>query len=144
MYRNILVPLDGSPLAEEILPHVKEIARLSGAAITLLSVVFAHTPASTFHVADTTDQQIAAKEAAEEYLKEVKQRLVDEDFLVATQVGYGNPVNEILVCAEREGISLLAMSTHGRTGWKRLAMGSVAEGVLRYSTKPVFIVRAQL
>jgi len=109
MYRNILVPLDGSPLAEEILPHVEEIARLSGAAITLLSVVFAHTPATTFHVADTIDQQIAAKETAEEYLKEVKQRLVDEGFLVATQVGYGHPVSEILVCAERKEISLLAM-----------------------------------
>ena len=142
MYRNILVPLDGSSLAEKILPHVKEIARLTNATITLLSVAFAHTSADRFHGADTEIRKIEAKELAEKYLDSLKQLLIEEGFTVKNQVRYGHPTSEILDYSERKEIDLVAMSTHGRTGLGRLTMGSVAEGVLRHASKPILVIRA--
>jgi nucleotide-binding universal stress UspA family protein len=144
MFRNILVPLDGSALAEEILPRVKELAKLTGAKITLLSVVYAHTSADKFHGEDTSVRQVEAKEAAEKYLDGLKQSLTGEGFSVDTQIDYGHPAHEIMVFSEREDVDLIAMSSHGRSGLQRLAMGSVAEGVLRHATKPLFVIRAVL
>jgi nucleotide-binding universal stress UspA family protein len=138
MYRKILVPLDGSPVAEEILTHVVELARLTGAEICLLRVVLAH----TFPGADPTERQVQAVREAEDYLKGVEHRLADAGLKVSAHVRYGHEAIEILDHAQQKDIDLVAMSTHGRTGVERWALGSVSERILRHSLKPVLLVRA--
>jgi nucleotide-binding universal stress UspA family protein len=139
MYRNILVPLDGSTLAEGILPHVKELARLTGAEISLLRVALAH----TFPGADPTDAQVEVVEKAEVYLKGVEAELLKEGFKTSLHVRYGHDAHEILEHADRANIDLIAMSTHGRTGVGQFIMGSVANRVLSHSSKPVLLLRAE-
>ncbi len=139
MFREILVPLDGSHLAEGILPHVTGLARLCGARIRLLRVALVH----TFPGADPTERQVEAVEEAQSYLEQVAQPLRESGFEVTTHVRYGHDATEILDHARQEEIDLIAMSTHGRTGLGRWALGSVAERVLRHSPKPVLLTRAQ-
>ena len=137
MYKNVLVPLDGSSLAEKILPQVTELAGLTGAEVSLLRVVLAH----TFPGADPTDAQVEVVREAEEYLAGVAEQL--KGLQVSTHVRYGHDADEILNHAERDEIDLIAMSTHGRTGVGRFIMGSVADRVLRHSSKPVLLMRAK-
>lgn len=138
MYRNILVPLDGSKLAEEILPEVKNLARLTGAEISLLRVELIH----TFPGVDPTERQVEAVQKAQDYLDELAEQLRAENLKVSTHVRYGHEAMEILDHAAQDEIDILAMSTHGRTGLGRWALGSVAERVLRHSPKPVLLTRA--
>ena len=139
MYRNILVPLDGSSLAEEILPQVKELARLTGAKISLLRVALVH----TFPGADPTNRQVEATQKAQEYLEKISDQLIKEGLKVSVHVRYGYDAAEIIDHAQQEDIDLVAMSTHGRTGVGRWALGSVSERVLRHSPKPVLLSRTR-
>ena len=137
MYRNILVPLDGSSLAQQIIPHVKELARLTGAEISLLRVVLAH----SFPGTDPSNEQLEVLHEAEDYLGGLEEQLKKEDFKVSVHVRYGHDASEILDHAKREEIDVIAMSTHGRTGLGRWVLGSVAERILRHSPKPILLVR---
>jgi nucleotide-binding universal stress UspA family protein len=139
MYRNILVPLDGSSLAEEILLQVKELARLTGAEISLLRVALVH----TFPGADPTDRQVEATQKAQKYLEKIADQLKKEGLKVSAHVRYGYDAAEIVDHAQQEDIDLVAMSTHGRTGVGRWALGSVSDRVLRHSSKPVLLSRAK-
>ena len=136
MYKKILVPLDGSPVAEQILSEVKELAKLAGAEIQLLRVVLVH----TLPGADPTDKEVIAVREAEKYLEEIQSRLEKEGFDSSVHVRYGHDAGEILDHSKQ--VDLVAMSTHGRTGLGRWALGSVAERVMRHSDKPVLLVRA--
>jgi nucleotide-binding universal stress UspA family protein len=137
MYRKILVPLDGSHMAEEVLPQVRDLARLTGAEICLLRVVLVH----ALPGADPTERQVEAVREAEDYLEGIRQRLEKQGFKTSVHVRYGHDAMEILEQAQQEDIDLVTMSTHGRTGLGRWALGSVSERVLRHSPKPVLLVR---
>jgi nucleotide-binding universal stress UspA family protein len=139
MLARILVPLDGSPLAERILPEVVELARLRAAEAILLRVALAH----TFPGADAIDAQVDAVREAEGYLVALERRLADQGIAVSRAVRYGHAPEEILAHARATHADLIAMSTHGRTGLLRLMLGSVAEAVLRASPVPVLLLRAQ-
>lgn len=139
MFARILVPLDGSPLAEGILPEVAELARLQGAEIMLLRVALAH----TFPGVDATDAQVHAVEEAEGYLAGVERQLVAQGITVSRAVRYGHAAGEILDHAQARDAGLIAMSTHGRSGVVRLVLGSVAEAVLRASPVPVLLLRSR-
>ncbi len=136
-FERILVPLDGSVCAENILPKVEKLAANLKAGIALLQVVYAH----VFPGADPTESEVKVVREAEEYLKKLEERLQSKGFKVDTHVRYGNDAEEILDHAAQKDIDLVAMSTHGRSGVKRFLLGSVAEKVLRHSPKPVFLVR---
>ncbi len=138
MFKQILVPLDGSALAEAILPQVTELARVHDAELVLLRVALAH----AFPGADPTEAQLQAVRESEKYLEEVEKELKARGLRVATVVRYGQAGEEILDHAAFAGIELIAMSTHGRTGVSRWVLGSVAEKVLRASTTPLLLVRA--
>jgi nucleotide-binding universal stress UspA family protein len=139
MFPRILVPLDGSALAEGILPEVAELARLHGAEVMLLRVALAH----TFPGVDATEAQVHAVEEAEAHLAEVEHRLAVQGIRVSRAVRYGHAPEEILDHARTRRADLIAMSTHGRTGILRLMLGSVAEAVLRASPVPVLLLRAK-
>jgi len=137
VYERILVPLDGSELAELALPFAEELAARSGSEITLLCVgESAETEDYAKH--EIYLEQIAAvtKHAAEKRLDR-PEGVIN----VRSTVSVGHPAQEIVDYAERENISLIIMATHGRTGVGRWALGSVAEKVMRAGTTPVLLVR---
>lgn len=138
MFARILVPLDGSALAEAILPQVTELATLHGAEVVLLRVAFAH----AFPGSDQTSAQVQAVEEAEAYLAEVVQRFLAAGIKAQSVVRYGHAAEEILDHAQTGAVDVIAMSTHGRSGVQRWVLGSVAEHVLRAAPVPVLLVRA--
>jgi nucleotide-binding universal stress UspA family protein len=133
---RILVPLDGSPLAEAILPHAVEMARRYQATLLLLRVTEAH----TFPGVDPVDAQVRVVAEAEAYLAELAQSLAGSGVALHSAVRYGHVVEEITDHAGRRKADLIAMSTHGRTGLPRAALGSVAETVLRASSIPLLLL----
>ncbi|MBW1980494.1 MAG: universal stress protein [Deltaproteobacteria bacterium] len=137
MYRTILVPLDGSKLAEAILVEIKELARALGARIVLLRVCRAH----VFPGKDSTDAEVEVMRGAQTYLTRIQEELWAEGFEVESSVRYGDVAQEILNHSIRNDIDLIAMSTHGRTGVGRWLLGSVSEKIVRHSEKPVLLFR---
>lgn len=134
---RILVPLDGSRCGENIIPKVEELAADGKAGICLLRVVSAH----TFPGVDSTEAEVKVVREAEEYLHGLEERLKAKGLDVDSHVRYGNDVEEILEHAARKNIDMIAMSTHGHDGVKRLLFGSVVKKILRHTPKPVFLVR---
>ena len=138
MFKKILVPLDGSPLAEEVLGLVEELAQVHGAEVMLLRVAFYHPLPGL----DAQEQEARAVEEAENYLEGVAAGLRDKGLSVTTHVRYGQPCQEILRHAQRHA-DLVVMATHGLGGMLRWAMGSVADRVVRRSLVPVLLIRSQ-
>ncbi len=151
MYKRILVPLDGSALAEQILPHVQALARCTGAEVILLRV-----PEYTYKRAVEFDGPFlwpplplqdnceTGCEEATAYLNKVKLKLPMHGVPVSTVVREGHIAQVIIEFARETGADLIAMSTHGRTGLSRAVFGSVAEEVLRLGGKPVLLIRPKL
>lgn len=135
---KILVPLDGSTLAEAALPKAVELAKDSGAKVELLRAVEAHTIPGV----DPTQAQIKVVEEGEAYLADVAARLKAEGVKnVEASVWYGPAAYAIVEAARLHKADLIAMATHGRSGLGRLILGSVAESVLRGTTTPILLVR---
>jgi nucleotide-binding universal stress UspA family protein len=138
-FAEILVPLDGSLLAEQALPKAVElIGHRPGATLILLRAV----EATTLPGADPIDAQVSVVHEAEDYLESVAARLRAAGVpAVKTSVWYGSAAPSILEAARMRKPDLIMMSTHGRSGFRRLALGSVAESVLRGASIPVFLIR---
>lgn len=146
MYRKILVPLDGSELAEKALPHATAVAKGSGAEVTLLTVV---QPTLDFATAKLeaipealAERSAALRAEAMMYLNTVQRELRSQAIAARTVALDGDVAEEIITYAEREGFDLVAMATHGRSGISRFIMGSIAEKVVRGTIKPVLLIRA--
>ncbi len=144
MYRKILVPLDGSTVAEGVLPHARALAHSEGAELVLLTV--ASNPAMDFAFSDPAlalraehDQE----ERSKEYIAEVEKDLKSAGFTVSTLLRIGAIADVILEVAEEQKVDLIAMSTHGRSGPARWLLGSVADRVVRGSPVPVLLIRAK-
>lgn len=141
MYRRLLVPLDGSPLAETALPHASHIASTAGAELHLLRVtvpVFVETPdGQGCRVHEDGDRA-----EAERYLREWRDRLSAGSMRVISEVLGGNVAEVITDYTAATGTDLIVMSTHGRTGVRLWAYGSVAEKVLRAASCSVLVVRS--
>ena len=137
--KKILVPLDGSQLAERALAKAVDMAR--GADDPTL-VLLRAAEASAWPGVDPTGEQVRVVREAEEYLAGVKahlsQRGTDN---VDTSVWYGPPASVIVEAARVGKVDLIVMTTHGRSGLGRLILGSVAEAVLRGTTTPILLVR---
>ncbi len=149
MYRRLLVPLDGSTLAEAALPHAIAVARRFEARLTLLQVA-ATVPmaaavdplgAGGVEAALAVEAVEAAEKAAWEYLHQVAQRPEMEGLPVEVEVTRGRPAAEIIRQARERKVDLIVMSTHGRSGLGRLVFGSVADEVLREAGVPILLIR---
>jgi len=142
MYRRALIPLDGSMVAEAIVPFFLEIAGPLDMEVTLLRVVVPAPPmvaeGSSYVVAEDVEKLRAN---AEKYLASVAAELRDQGVRVTIQVRFGEAVAEILAGAREVEADLIAMTTHGRGGLGRLLFGSIAEAVLRQAEIPVFMMR---
>jgi len=139
MFKRILVPLDGSPLAAAILPRVQDLVRALGAELFLLRVTVAH----VFPGVDPIEKEVDVVQHAEAYVADLAGRLRTTGLPVQTAVRYGEAADEILAHIGDNAIDVVAMSTHGRSGLSRLLLGSVAEHVVRRAPVPVLLLRAQ-
>jgi nucleotide-binding universal stress UspA family protein len=142
MYKRALVPLDGSMVAEAIVPFILEIAGPLDMEVALLRVLIPVPPIvmeGSRHVIVEDVEKI--RKDAEEYLRSVAAGLRGRGVRVTVQARFGDPVAEILAGAREVEADLIAMSTHGRGGLGRLLFGSVAEAVLRQAEIPVFMMR---
>ena len=138
MLRRILIPLDGSPLAEEAIGMAAAIARASKAQIDLLMV---HEPLFTGVRDDFTwtEKQIVAEQ---KYLLQMASELLTGAGLASQETLLrGQPADLIVTRALDCGADLIVMTSHGRTGWSRAWLGSVADAVVRHSHVPVLILR---
>ena len=150
--RTLLVPLDGSELAESVLPHVEALTKQRGA--ESVEVVLIRVREAPFITVDypeasmplTWEEHVehiksSFKDGCERYLQGVAKRLSDAGLNVRSDVLMGEPADEIISYATKHPFNLIAMSTHGRSGPKRWAYGSVADKVLHGVTSPIFLVR---
>jgi nucleotide-binding universal stress UspA family protein len=149
VYKKILVPLDGSELAECVLPHVEELAE-SGLVkeIVLLRIcdspsIVADYPEGKGKTWEKHVEQLTgnAQQQCSLYINDVEQSLKDKGFKVKAESRLGKPADEIVNYANKNKIDLIVMASHGRSGISRWAYGSVAEKVLRSSCVPVLLVK---
>jgi nucleotide-binding universal stress UspA family protein len=126
MLKTVLVPLDGSTLAEQFLAAAASLAHDTGASLVL---VRAHVP----------DKE---REDAQLYLQSVQQRLVGEGLSVRTETLPSHAATAILTAAQEQQADLICMTSHGMTGLRHALLGSVTETVVRYTFTPVLVVHA--
>jgi nucleotide-binding universal stress UspA family protein len=147
MFNRILVCLDGSALAEEILLYATEVAKHFGSKVVLLEVT---TPLSVVvepttgysHSTSLSEVQRSEQEATS-YLEDTSQNLKTEGLDVECLTIPGSPGKTIINYAEENNVDLIALGTHGRGGLVRLAFGSVTDYVLRHSNLPLLVMRPQ-
>jgi len=142
MYQKVLVPLDGSELAECALSHVRSLVKEGSAGeVTLLHIIKIDIPWAGIDLNALPESAFAA---ANKYLAEMESRLVSEGVKVKTEALEANrPATTITKYAQKNGMDLIVMSTHGYTGLKKLMLGSVAFGVLNQSPVPVLLIRPE-
>lgn len=138
MYETIVVPLDGSEVAQVALPHAVKMAELLHAPLILLRVAYA--PASPG--SDPVEAQRAVVAESQAYLEEAARTLQPCGLKVSTVVRYGKAAEEITAHAAQNKGAIIVMATHGRSGVGRWLLGSTAEKVLRSTTVPVLLIRA--
>jgi nucleotide-binding universal stress UspA family protein len=146
MYKKILLPLDGSKRAEAIFPHVEQMAARFGATITILIV---EEPAIQLERDEVINAERYLEERARmrkeittyalDIINRFKAADVEADFLI----GRGPVVQAIVKTAAKENIDLVAMASHGRSGWARTFYGSVAAGVLQNIDRPILMIRSR-
>ena len=146
MYSRILVPLDGSPLSEEVLPYVRQLAIGFSAQVIVVEVIEPTTPSigrglNPHRHAHETEEYRAGHTA--EYLETVVEGLRAEGLDVSSATPSGTPAEAIVAEADREPGTLIAMSSHGRSGVARWWLGSVTDRVLHMTDKPLLVVRSQ-
>ncbi len=138
MLQTILVPLDGSRLAEQALPYAMRLARSSGGRLVLVQATLTEPlPGQAELVA-----RAAATRRAEIELDVLVDRLRGEGLTAEARVYYENAATAILDAAAQEDADVIVMSTHGRSGLGRWIYGSVADRVLRTAPIPVLLVPA--
>ncbi len=145
MYQKILVPLDGSKLAEQAVPYATELCK-GNTEVTLLQVVHLPLPLAAPDVSMAVpmpDPQELQKEALD-YLENIAKELRQEGINIKTAVVEQDVTADAIVkYAKDHAIDLIVMTTHGRSGFSRLVFGSVAESVVRQTPCPVLLIRIQ-
>lgn len=139
MYDRIVVPLDGSKLAELALPYAQHLAARLGSSLTLLSVSESEDAGTYYEHEIYIDK---AADATRSSMQEVDEKLQRGPTAVDRSLTVGHPAEEIVRYAD-EGADLVVMASHGRSGLTRWALGSVADKVIRATSKPVVLIRAR-
>ena len=146
MYKNILVPLDGSKRAERILPHVEELAFRFNASVVFLRIVGLSGNNTTPHVAlskldlKNDDRRY---DDAKSYLAAIQGEFREKGIQAKAVIKKGPVVRWIGNVAMSEDVDLIAMASHGHTGLERVFYGSVAAGVLHQVDRPLLLIRAR-
>jgi nucleotide-binding universal stress UspA family protein len=147
MYNHIMVPLDGSELAECVLPHLISVAK--GCAVPQVTLVRAVPPLKVYStefegsVAIPEMQKIEEQSMANarDYLDKQAALLKEQGLNVAVNVIFGDVLDVLTEFAEKNKVDLIIIATHGRSGISRWVWGSVADRILRSAKVPVLMVR---
>jgi len=141
MYTKVVVPLDGSPLAEVALPYAEEIAAKMGSDMVLLTVLPSESGEEyKNHLTYSKKIMDATRLQVEKY----RSNSNGHSFKISTATRTGNPAEGILDFAEKGYPSLIVMATHGRSGLSRWSVGSVADKVVRATSRqPLLLIRAK-
>jgi nucleotide-binding universal stress UspA family protein len=147
MIKKILMPTDGSETARKALNYAVDLAKQTGATITLLSVID-----TRFHIAQQipASSEVPLTETMQDYLRQNAQSFIEAAEKVSRAKGLkskkvirsGHPIEEILEEAEKSKVDLIIMGSHGKTALEAAFLGSITFGVIHRDTKyPVLIVR---
>jgi nucleotide-binding universal stress UspA family protein len=154
IFRNLIVAVDGSTLAECVIPIAMSVAADTGARLTLVRVITIRAAVARpnpIAYVDTYDLQ-AQRDEAERYLADLKGRIAADGLIVETKVVDEpvtllpdvGPARALLKLADSSGADLIALSTHGRGGFQRWMLGSVADKILRGASIATLIVRGDV
>jgi nucleotide-binding universal stress UspA family protein len=142
MFQHILVPVDTSTFAERALPHALAAAKATGARVHLVMVHETRPLGERIVTLGSELVEAQLREVEEEYLETLPQRLGGS---LAHEPGVkllnGTPAAALSRFATRNGIDLIVMSTHGRSGFNRAWLGSVADALVRRSRVPILLVK---
>lgn len=141
MPERILVPLDGSPLAESVLPHVIALAQIQDTQVLLLQVLEPEPKAGRFQAVDPLEWHMIKAEA-EIYIQGVQMRLQKAGAQVGSEIMEGRAAECIVESARRNNVTLLTLSSHGRSGISEWNVSSVVQKVILRACKSTLIVRA--
>ena len=144
MYSKVIVPLDGSELSEQALPYCQLVARSMSVPIELVEAYDILPPAvHDRHTSQVVSEMLSdARQSSEIYLASIRKRLEAAGDAASISTLYGAPADAIVALASADPEALVVMSTHGRGGIARWALGSVADKVLHAVSNPVLIVRS--
>jgi nucleotide-binding universal stress UspA family protein len=148
MYGKILVPVDGSELAECVLPHVESIARgCNTQSVVFIRVVEPFRLPGEYYGPGLSPEDITRidtdnKASAEDYLAQLVASAKYDGVTVQSEVIIGKPADSIAEYAVKNNFDLITIATHGRSGISRWAWGSVADRVFRSACVPVLMIRA--
>ncbi|MFC1910959.1 universal stress protein [Chloroflexota bacterium] len=149
MYKKILVPLDGSELAECVLPHVEHIVKGGGVeSVTFVSaaepvhVSIRGSEGYTFTAEDWRQLESESRDASAKYLRQLVSRIKYVGVNIQTEVLVGRAADSIADYATKDAFDLITIATHGRSGVSRWVWGSVADKILRSACVPVLMIRA--
>lgn len=145
-YQHILVPVDDSPISYAAIDHALELAKLCQAEVTILSVVAVdpYVGVDFYKVAPSITEHFMDAEAnAKAQLHDIALSFDRENIEVNSKIFHGNPADGIIHVADEVGADLIIMGSHGRTGVKKLVLGSVAQSVLSQSPIPVMVIKHQ-
>jgi nucleotide-binding universal stress UspA family protein len=138
MFKKILVPLDGSELAVKVLPQVADLAKSQNAEVVLLNVYPDWGEAVSQEVKALIEGEV---KKCELFLAQAVKDLEAQGVKTSADCIKGTPAQEIITYADKNGLDLIAMATHGR-GEVAWILGSVAERVVSHATVPVLLFRA--
>jgi nucleotide-binding universal stress UspA family protein len=145
--KRILLPLDGSSVAEQAIPYVEVLAQVLGAELVLFQAFEPVRPVAieggvAMSPAMIKEEEEAKRGSALAYLDSVGKAFREKGLSTSSVVALGSPADKIIDYADANAIDLIAMSTHGRSGIGRWVFGSVTDKVLHAGDKPVLAVRA--
>ncbi len=145
MFKKILVPLDGSHLAEQAIPPAMTIAQATNAELVLMRVVVPLEVVAPFvEIQPAYDTALNRQEAeARSYLESLREQWQTTDFTIRVETRLGMVAETIVDCAQEHGVDLIVICSHGRTGLSRWVYGSVAEKVVRGAHCDTLIVRGR-
>jgi nucleotide-binding universal stress UspA family protein len=145
LIHRVLVPLDGSPLGESALQQIEALGKSLDIEVVLLNVVepiLLLDASGLVSVAlPTIKRKVKQEGVAIDYLGRIENRLRESGLTVSSELRYGSAADEIITFAIENGIDLIAMSTHGRSGISKWAFGSVTDKVLHAGETPLLVVR---
>ncbi len=150
MYKKVMVPLDGSRVAECVLPHLETVMRgcqdlpeiVLVRAVEPISVPVGREMTQFSSLDQVADFEVHQKSDAERYLKEKIDYLRERGINARSEIVFGKAGSALTDFAHKNSFDLIIIATHGRSGITRLVWGSVAEHILRTVNAPVLMVRA--
>jgi len=151
IFSKILVPVDGSINSMKAIDYAVNVAEKYKSEIIALHVLYSQsgfafhkeTVAGTITSSSLNDLNLEAKQEAEKWFKEINKRAEKMNVQIKTEVVFTviSIVEGILTHAEKENIDLIIIGSKGKSGWKKLIVGSVASGISTYAHCPILIVR---